>query len=66
MPEHEETEAQADNRTRMWNSITVDENGDLQVPGLGTVSAAELYRHVLEGERHPGPGIWLPPWQFGE
>ena len=65
-PGHDETEAQAKDRARKWKSTTVNEDGDIHVPGLGTVSAAELYRHVLEGERHPGPGIWLPPWQFGE
>ena len=65
-PEHDETEAQAKDRARKWKSMTVNEDGDIHVPRLGTLSASELYRHVLKGEMHPGPGIWLPPWQFGE
>ena len=65
-PEKEETEAQAKERTCKWMKMTVNEDGDLHVPGLGTVSAAELYRLHLKGEKHPAPGIWQPPVQFRE
>ena len=65
-PQHEETEAQAEDRARKWGKMTVNEGGDLHVPDLGSLSAADLYRHLLAGERRSGPGIWQPPWQFGE
>ena len=65
-PTHHETEARARERARKWMKMTVDENGDLYVPGLGGVSAAKLYSGHLSGEKIPGPGIWQPPVQFAE
>ena len=65
-PENEESQDQAKERTRRWMKMTVNKNGDLEVPGLGTVSAGELYRVHLKGEKRPAPGIWQPPVQFAE
>ena len=65
-PENEESQDQAKERTRRWMKMTVNKNGDLEVPGLGTVSAGELYRVHLKGEKSPAPGIWQPPVQFAE
>ena len=44
----------------------VNESGDLYVPDLGTVPAAELYRSYLKGEVSRGPGIPGPWIQFRE
>ncbi len=63
-PEHEENEAQATDRAQKWMKMTINEQGDLHVPGVGTVSAAELYRTCLKGEVRPGPGIPGPWTQF--
>lgn len=64
--EHHETEAQANERARKWMKMTVNEHGDLYVPGLGGVPAAKLYRAHLSGEKIPGPGMWQPRVQFAE
>ena len=63
-PEREETEEQAKERTHKWMMMTVNEDGDLYVPDLGTVSAAKLYRNHLKGEKRPAPGIPQPWVQF--
>ena len=63
-PVREETPAQAKERTRKWMKMYVNKAGDLEVPGLGTVSAADLYQGTLKGERHTGPGIPGPWIQF--
>ena len=65
-PDNEENEAQAKERTRKWIRMTVNERGDLHVPDMGTILAADLYRDYLKGEVRPGP--WVPtPWvQFRE
>lgn len=65
-PEREEPEEQAKERARKWMNMTVNEDGDLHVPELGTVAAAKLYRSCLSEERRPGPGIWQPAFQFRE
>ena len=65
-PEREENEAQAKERSRKWMKMTVNESGDLYVPDLGTVPAAELYRSYLKGEVSRGPGIPGPSIQFRE
>ena len=65
-PEREENEAQAKERSRKWMKMTVNESGDLYVPDLGTVPAAELYRSYLKGEVSRGPGIPGPWIQFRE
>ena len=65
-PENEETEAQAKERTRRWMEMTVNGAGELSVPGLGTVSAATLYRNTLKGERRPAPAMPGPWIQFRE
>lgn len=65
-PEREESETQAKKRTQKWMKMTVNDRGDLHVPGLGTVSAAGLYRSHLKGEKYPAPGLWQPPVQFRE
>ena len=65
-PENEETGAQTKDRTRKWMKMTVNEEGDLYVPDLGSVPAAKLYRGHLKGEKLPGPGIWKPWVQFRE
>ena len=44
--------------------MTVNEAGDLSVPGLGTVSALSLYRSALNEERHFGPRVPGPWTQF--
>ena len=65
-PEREETPAQAKDRTCTWMKMYVNKAGDLEVPGLGTVSVADLYQRTLKGERHTGPdipGLWI---QFRE
>lgn len=63
-PENEETELQAQDRAETWLKMMVNEQGDLHVPGIGTVPAANLYWDCLKGERQPGPGVWSPPVQF--
>ena len=65
-PENEETEVQAKNRTEKWLKMTVNEQGDLYIPGLATVPADELYWNALKGEQQLGPGLWSPPIQFRE
>ena len=65
-PESEGTKAQTKERRRKWMRMTVNADGDLHVPDLGIVSAAELYRSHLKGERHEAPGIWSPLVQFRE
>ena len=65
-PEHEETAAQAKERARGWMTMTVNDTGDLSVPGWGTASLASLYRNALSRERHFGPAIWGPWVQFRE
>ena len=65
-PENEETESQAKDRTDKWLKMTVDEQGDLYVPDLGTVPAAKLYWNCLKGEVQRGPGIPSPWIQFRE
>ena len=65
-PEREETPPQAKERTRKWIKMYVNRAGDLEVPALGTVSAADLYRGTLKGERRAGPGIPGPWIQFRE
>ena len=65
-PEKEETEAQAEERTRKWMKMTVNEKGDLHVPDLGTVAATKLYSGCLKGEKRPAPGLWQPVVQFRE
>ena len=60
-PENEETEAQTTEMTDNWLKMTIDEHGDLHVPNVGTVSAAEFYWNCLRGERQQGPGI-PSPW----
>ena len=65
-PEYDETATQAKERTRKWKNMTVNEQGDLHVPGVGTVPAAQLYSNMLHGERRPAPGIPTPPVQFRE
>ena len=63
-PDNEETKAQESSRTDKWLKMTVNERGDLNVPDLGTVSAARLYRDYLKGDLRPGPGIPGPWIQF--
>ena len=65
-PETEESAKQAKGRSSKWLKMTVNEAGDLYVPGLGTASAAVLYREILKGEKVSGPGMWGPPVQFRE
>ena len=65
-PEREEPEAQAKERAREWMNMTVNEDGDLHVPDIGTVAASKLYRSCLSTERRQGPGIWQPAFQFRE
>ena len=65
-PEREETKAQAQTRMDRWMETVVNEAGDLEVPDLGNVPAAELYADYLKGERSRGPGIWGPWVQFRE
>ena len=47
-------------------NMMANDNGDLNVCGWTTVSAAVLYRNCLPGERRPRPGVWSPPVQFRE
>lgn len=63
-PDREETQTQASERSCKWMKMTVNDDGNLHVPGLGTVSAADLYRLHLKGEKHPAPGIWQPAVRF--
>ena len=63
-PEREETPARAKDRARKWIKMTVNEAGDLSVPGLGTVSADSLYRSALNEEKYFGAGIPGPWIQF--
>ena len=63
-PERPAAAGQAKDMARKWMAMAVNEAGDLSVPGLGTASAASLYRNTLEGERHSGPAIWRPWVQF--
>ena len=63
-PEREETPVQAKDRSRKWMTMTVNEAGNLFVPGLVTVSAASLYRSALNKEKYWGPGIPGPWIQF--
>lgn len=65
-PVMEETVARAKERTRKWQEMTINDKGDLSVPGLGTAPAADIYRNCLKGEKRPGPGIWKPWVQFRE
>ena len=65
-PENGETEAQAKDRTDKWMRMTVDEQGNLHIPDLGTVPAAELYWNCLKGETQQRSGVWSPPVQFRE
>ena len=65
-PKNEETETQAKERTQKWMKMTVNESGDLYVPDMGTISAAELYLDYLKGEVRVGPGIPGPWVQFRE
>lgn len=60
----EETEAQAKERSRKWLRMQVSDQGDLNVPELGTAPAADLYQNCLKGESRRGPGIWKPWVQF--
>ena len=60
-PEREETPVPATDRSRKWMTMTVNEAGNLFVPGLVTVSAASLYRSALNKEKYWGPGI-PGPW----
>ena len=46
-PEHEETPVRAKDRVHKWMKMTVNDAGNLSVPGLGTASAASLYRSAL-------------------
>ena len=64
-PERPEHEARAKERSQKWMQMRVNENGDLYVPEVGSVSAHDLYRGCLE-ERQPGPGTWSPFVQFRE
>ena len=65
-PEREEMKAQAQTRMDRWMKTVVNGAGDLEIPDLGTVPAAELYADYLKGERGRGPGIWGPWVQFRE
>ena len=65
-PKNEETETQAKERTQKWMKMTVNESGDLYVPDMGTISAAELYLDYLKEEVRVGPGIPGPWVQFRE
>ena len=65
-PEHGETEAQANDRTDKWMRMTVDERGNLHIPDLGTVPAADLYWNCLRGETQQRRGVWSPWVQFRE
>ena len=65
-PERKETPVQAKERTRKWMKMYVNKAGDLEVPGLEAVSAANLYRGTLDGERRAGPSIPWPWIQFRE
>ena len=50
--------------TYLKAKMTVNEAGDLSVPGLGTVSALSLYRSALNEERHFDPRVPGPWTQF--
>ena len=49
-----------------WAKMTVNDDGDLHVPGWATVSAGLLYANCMTGERQSGPGIASPWVQFRE
>jgi len=63
-PEHEESEEREKETMEKWKGMTVNADGDLDVPGVGTASAAALYRSHLEGERRAAPGLWQPAVRF--
>ena len=65
-PESRESDAQVKDRTRKWLKMTVNERGNIEVPELGPVSAATLYRGYMEGKQHSRRGIWGPWVEFRE
>ena len=65
-PKREETAAQAKSTALKWMKMTVNEKGDLCVPGVGSASATKLYEDCIQGERRQGPGVWSPEVQFRE
>ncbi len=51
---------------RSWLRVTVDDKGDLLLPGHGAMSASDLYLRVLRGKSRRGPGVWGPWMKFRE
>lgn len=62
----EESEDQKRATAAKLMKMTVNEDGDLCVPDLATVSATRLYFECLYGEKKSGPGVWQPAVQFRE
>ncbi|MYD72361.1 MAG: hypothetical protein F4W89_16700 [Acidobacteria bacterium] len=61
-----ETPEETERMSRLWPAMTVTDDGDLVVPGLGVeISAARLYRSLMKGERQAGP-MWGPAMRFSK